>query len=98
MKLRWFFICICVIGLGIGSFYFVDFINQHHGIGKRLTPGFILLILAAIALQVAAHFMRAYKSKHLLNSVRKTSTGPLFRALAVGFLFNTLLPLRLGEV
>lgn len=98
MKLRWFLIILGVTGIAFGGAYFVDFINQHPTFEKRLTADFLLIIIAAVVLQIAGHFSRAYKSRFLLDQVRKTKTSVLFKGLSVGYLFNTLLPMRLGEV
>lgn len=97
-KQRLFFILLFVAGLGIGLIYFKDFLSQHPHIGVNIDLSFGLLIGAAIIIQLAAHWVRAYKSRYLLNNIRPAPTPVLFKGLSVGFLFNTLLPLRLGEV
>lgn len=47
---------------------------------------------------MAAHLLRAYKSKLLIDKIRPARTRTLFEGLSVGFLFNAILPLRLGEL
>ncbi|MGB4800582.1 MAG: lysylphosphatidylglycerol synthase transmembrane domain-containing protein [Candidatus Saccharimonadales bacterium] len=58
----------------------------------------IALLMFAVVLQVSGHFLRAYKSKYLIRPIREARTGVLFRGLAIGYLFNALLPFRLGEI
>lgn len=62
-----------------------------------ITPSFILVILAVICLQFIGHWLRAYKTRYILRPVRHTTTKFQFRALSLGYLFNAILPLRLGE-
>ncbi len=63
----------------------------------KITPLFILVILAAIILQFIGHWLRAYKTRYILKPVRHSTTKFQFRALSLGYLFNAILPLRLGE-
>ena len=39
-----------------------------------------------------------HRWRHLTDAVQPIETGPLFRATAVGFMVNNLVPLRVGEV
>lgn len=102
MKQRFFFVVIFLIGLGIGAKYFADFVHQETfrgGFQTGYSPlVIVILVVAAIGLQLIGHGLRAYKSTYLLNPIRKAKVSVLFRGLSVGYLFNTLLPLRLGEV
>jgi len=45
-----------------------------------------------------AVYFRALRWRHLTNPVQAIETGPLCRAVAVGFMANNLFPLRMGEV
>ncbi|MEI7674227.1 MAG: flippase-like domain-containing protein [bacterium] len=78
--------------------YFIDFLHQNPNIGSHLSKGFYGLIFISVFLQILGNFIRAAKSKYLLNNVRESSSVVLFKGLAVGGLFNSLLPLRLGEL
>lgn len=64
----------------------------------KITPIFILVILVAIILQFIGHWIRAYKTRYILRPVRHSTTKFQFRALSLGYLFNAILPLRLGEL
>ncbi len=97
MKLRLFFFGLLLISLYFGVTYFIDFLNEKHDIGAQLSTGFFVLIALAVTLQITAHYVRAAKSKYLLDNIRESSSITLFKGLAVGNLFNSLLPLRLGE-
>ena len=98
MKQRWFFILLFSIGVGFGGYYFSAFLRQHHSLGRRPSLDFVFFIMSAAIMQVVAHYVRAYKSKLLINNIRQTRTDPLFKSLSIGFLFNSLLPWRLGEI
>lgn len=50
-------------------------------------PSYLLVVL-----------FRALRWRHLTDPVQRISTGPLFRAVAVGFMANNIFPLRMGEV
>ena len=59
-----------------------------------------LLVLAAYSVPayLAGLYVRALRWRHLTDAVQPIDTGPLFRATAVGFMVNNLVPLRVGEV
>jgi uncharacterized protein (TIRG00374 family) len=58
-------------------------------------PGWLLLSLASMVVNLA---MRAYRWQYLLDPLGKVTFGSAFRATAVGFAANTVLPARAGEV
>jgi uncharacterized protein (TIRG00374 family) len=97
VKLRLFFIVLFLIGAGIGSYYLVDFISSYHISWPDVDSKFILLILLAIFVQLFAHYLRALKSKLLIDPIKKSDPSILFKGLSIGYLFNLLLPFRLGE-
>ncbi len=99
MKQKIFFILLFLVGILVGSFYLQDFLHyQHPSFGNSLTAKLWLSLTLAIVVQFIAHLLRAYKSRLLINNIRQAGTGTLFKGLSVGFLFNTLLPLRIGEL
>jgi len=55
-----------------------------------------------VAVSVPAHFLsiwlRAVRWRHLTDPIQPIAHGPLFRATAVGFMANNVIPLRVGEV
>lgn len=55
-------------------------------------------IAIAVTIQFASHWLRAYKMSFLMSPAIRTSSGIQFRALSTGYLFNTILPFRLGEL
>ncbi len=97
MKLRIFFFALLFVSLYFGVTYFIDFFNKNPNIGIEFTGSFLLFVILGVLLQIIAHFVRAAKSKYLLDNIRKSDSLILFKGLAVGNLFNSLLPLRLGE-
>jgi uncharacterized protein (TIRG00374 family) len=56
----------------------------------------VSFILSTIIL-MTAHVVRAYKTKLLTDTIKKTALRTHIRALFIGYLFNALLPLRIGE-
>lgn len=53
---------------------------------------------AAVVLQMAGHWLRAVKHRYLLGQIRPIRTADVFKGQMIGLLFNTVLPLRLGEI
>jgi len=64
-------------------------------IGQTNWP--ILLVLGVPA-QVAAIYVRALRWRHLTDVIQPIPIFPLFRATAIGFMANNVLPGRAGEV
>lgn len=67
----------------------------HHVRSARLVP-----ILAGVALATLTFVLRIFRWQLLLlgNDGRRLGTGPLWHAIAMGFMANNVLPLRVGEV
>lgn len=63
-------------------------------------PWFVAAIGVTLALimQFLAHTIRAYKMTFLMRPAAHTSVGVQFKALSIGYLFNTILPFRIGEL
>lgn len=57
-----------------------------------------LMLGIAVPVNVAAIWVRALRWRHLTDPIEPISPGPLFRATAVGFMANNIIPLRVGEV
>lgn len=57
-----------------------------------------ILLLPSVPAYVLALWVRALRWRHLTDAIEPLSGGPLFRAVALGFLANNVFPLRLGEV
>lgn len=59
----------------------------------------ISLFLLAALCQLIGHYLRAWKSAYLIDPIKPVvSRYFLFEALSIGFLFNAILPFRLGEI
>lgn len=63
-----------------------------------ITPALVTTLVAAIALQLIGHWIRAKKTALLFGKVKESSVRFQFRALSIGYLFNAILPLRIGEL
>lgn len=59
--------------------------------------GWLLLGVAAVV-QLAGHVLRAARTKVPIDNVRRGSLAGQFRHLSIGYLFNLVWPLRVGEV
>jgi hypothetical protein len=57
-----------------------------------LSPKLALVIALAVVLQLAGHIVRARKAEYLFEPVKDNTTRFQFRALSIGYLFNTLWP------
>lgn len=58
----------------------------------------IVAVAGAIALQLLGHLLRAKRTKLILDQASPSSDAFQFGTLSVGYLFNALLPFRIGEV
>lgn len=56
------------------------------------------LLLGSVFLIFIGHLFRAFKYAYLIKPVTNSQLASQFRALSVGYLFNTVLPFRLGEL
>lgn len=64
----------------------------------NLTRGFIVVIAISVVLQMVGHVIRAYKARLVFGVAKESSVRFQFRALSIGYLFDTVLPFRLGEL
>jgi hypothetical protein len=66
-----------------------------HIIGGTNWP---VLLLLGVPAQIGAIYVRALRWRHLTDVIQPITVFPLFRATAIGFMANNLLPGRAGEV
>ena len=57
-----------------------------------------VLIAISVPSYLLVQYLRALRWRYLTDPIRPLSTGPLFRAVSVGFMANNIFPLRMGEV
>ena len=57
-----------------------------------------VLIAISVPSYLLVQYLRALRWRYLTDPIRPLSTGPLFRAVSVGFMANNVFPLRMGEV
>jgi uncharacterized protein (TIRG00374 family) len=57
-----------------------------------------LYLIPAVACVLASYYCRALQWRYVLRGVRRLPSYPLFRITMIGYLANTILPARLGEV
>lgn len=58
----------------------------------------LVAVVFAVVLQLGGHILRMKRTKLILDQAAPSSERFQFGALSVGYLFNALLPLRVGEV
>ncbi|MEI7918251.1 MAG: lysylphosphatidylglycerol synthase transmembrane domain-containing protein [Candidatus Saccharibacteria bacterium] len=58
----------------------------------------LLIIALAVIVQMIGHVLRAKRTKLIIDQAASSSSRFQFLALSIGYLFNALLPLRLGEI
>lgn len=100
MTLRRFLLLPLCVSLAL-FVYFSDELAKSFGVlldTVHITPSFVMALVAAAALQIVGHIIRAYKARYLLRSIKESSVRFQFRALSIGYLFNALLPFRIGEL
>jgi hypothetical protein len=90
-------VAIALILVGIGSFIvfpliasIADFLLEY--------PIILLSIFAAVGVQLIGHVLRAMRTKLFIDQAAKSSIQFQFGALSMGYLFNALLPFRIGEL
>jgi uncharacterized protein (TIRG00374 family) len=88
-----------VIGFAISAVLIVLLVRgvDPRALQAALTSADLRFLPLAIGLYFVAVYVRARRWKLLLPS-GMVSTGILYKALLVGFMFNNLLPVRMGEV
>jgi len=68
-------------------------------VGKAIAQAnWPLLLGISIPAHLGALWIRAVRWRYLTDPIHPVPVGPLFRATAVGFMANNLIPLRVGEV
>lgn len=61
-------------------------------------PLIMSAVMMAVGIQLLGHILRAQRTKLIIDQASSSSLQFQFGALSIGYLFNTLLPLRLGEI
>ena len=99
MKFKRFLILVMAVSVAVYLVYAARVSERISGIFVVLAePIFWLHAAIAFGLVLAGHGIRAYKAKKLLQPVKDSGVRTQFQALLIGYLFNTLLPVRLGEI
>lgn len=100
MSLRRFLLIPLLISLAAFAYYSSAVDNSYRTLTQTIhaTSHLLMMLAVAVALQLIGHIIRAYKAQLLLGHVKASSTRFQFRALSIGYLFNTILPFRLGEL
>jgi len=100
MSLRKILLLPLVVSALLFAYYSSEVSNSLHLLVNtiELSAGLVVVFVFSILLQLVGHVLRAYKARLVLMDVKESSTRFQFRALTIGYLFNTLLPFRLGEL
>lgn len=93
----WRIALIVVACVGVGAVAYQLFTDRD-GLGKLAHPSILLFAAASVLVQIAAQYLRSYKQRRLLEVIRPVRTFRVFEGQMIGFLFNTILPFRLGEL
>lgn len=64
----------------------------------NISVSVVIFAVAAVVLQLVGHIVRARRMQCLIAPVKQGTVRFQFRALSIGYLFNVLLPLKLGEL
>lgn len=100
MKLAKFLLLPLILSLLLFVHYSDAVVNSFHILQRQLhiTPHLVLILIISVFLQLAGQVIRARKAEYLFQPIKENTTRFQFRALSIGYLFNALLPLRLGEL
>ena len=100
MTLKKFFLIPLAVSVAL-FVYFSSHVEKSFTVLARhiqVNGALIEVLVLAIGLQFLGHVIRAYKMRLLLKPIKSSTTKFQFRALSVGYLFDTILPFRLGEL
>ena len=90
-----FWLGIAIAGLSIG--YVARGIPLKDVFQAMGRANLLLLFAVSVPSYLVATWVRALRWRHLVNPVAEIPRDSLFRAQALGFMVNNLLPLRVGE-
>lgn len=90
------FILIAIVGVSLIAWQLLH--TQNLQISRENLDTFLLFGAIAVGFQMTGHWLRAVKHKYLLEQIRPIRTREVFKGQMIGFLFNTILPFRLGEL
>lgn len=93
---------ILLIALAIGMPVFLMYLVLNQDavdilLNELQKPKVLLAFFFSTVLLLLAHLVRALKTKYLTDTIKRSSWRTHYRALFIGYLFNDLLPFRLGE-
>lgn len=89
---------VIAVGLTGAAMYIARDIIIAIGQFLMLHPFVMLAVIAAILMQIMGHILRVKRTKLVIDQAATSSVKFQFGALSTGYLFNALLPFRLGEV
>lgn len=100
MSLKKILIIPLVISLGFFIYFSTAVQNSFQELLKLVDfdGGLWAVLIAAAAFQIIGHIIRAKKATLLFGAVKDSTDRFQFRALSTGYLFNAILPFRLGEL
>jgi hypothetical protein len=100
VTLRKFLVIPLILSAAIFAIFSSEVAHSWHILVDTVTVNktFVLMVTLAVMLQMIGHVIRAYKMSLLLRPVKSSTVRFQFRALSIGYLFNMVLPFRLGEL
>ncbi|MDB5178147.1 MAG: hypothetical protein JWN01_90 [Patescibacteria group bacterium] len=98
MKYQRFLLILLALSLGIFVLYVVRVNHNVPELSRLVTLNTALYAGGALILLFAGHTLRAYKARKILARVKPSSLKVQLQTLLIGYLYNTVLPFRLGEI
>jgi len=92
----WLLVCAGLLVTLVSSYFVVKDVRWNE-VGDALATSNLLWLGPALAALAVGVFLRAVRWRTLYASERRPPLRATFEALLVGYLFNTLLPVRAGE-
>ena len=94
---RRYLLLVAIVAAIIGVYLSFDTIAAFVALIKGIRLLFFAVIVA-IALQLGGQVLRMKRTKLIIDQAAESSQRFQFGALSVGYLFNALLPFRIGEL
>ncbi len=97
-KIRWVLVAVSLLLAGLLVRMSGKLFDQALQVLGDIPTGWWWYVALAVLVQLAGHILRMLRTKTVLDQVHKGRAIDQFGALGAGYLFNMLLPLRMGEL
>jgi len=96
--MRRYLLSVALIAGVLGAYLAMPAITAAFDLLRFADSSLVVAVVLAVILQILGHILRAKRTKLILDQAAKSSDRFQFASLSIGYLFNALLPLRIGEL